>query len=95
MDRELDLLRAFANELGTKLLYFVPRNNIVQRAEINKKTVIEYKPDSDQAEEYRNLAKAVIENEDFVIPTPMTQERLEEILLEYGLMDNADDDYRI
>ena len=95
VDRELDLLRAFANELGTKLLYFVPRNNIVQRADINKKTVIEYKPDSDQAEEYRNLAKAVIENEDFVIPTPMTQERLEEILLEYGLMDNADDDYRI
>lgn len=95
VDRELDLLRAFSNELGTKLLYFVPRNNIVQRAEINKKTVIEYKPDSDQAEEYRNLAKAVIENEDFVIPTPMTQERLEEILLEYGLMDNADDDYRI
>ena len=95
VDRELDLLRAFANELGTKLLYFVPRNNNVQRAEINKKTVIEYKPDSDQAEEYRNLAKAVIENEDFVIPTPMTQERLEEILLEYGLMDNADDDYRI
>jgi nitrogenase iron protein NifH len=25
----------------------------------------------------------------------MTQERLEEILLEYGLLDNADDDYRI
>ncbi|MBO7636890.1 MAG: nitrogenase iron protein [Paludibacteraceae bacterium] len=94
VDRELDLLRAFANELGTQLLYFVPRNNIVQRAEINKKTVIEYKPDSDQAQEYRNLAEAVIKNESFVIPTPMTQERLEEILLEYGLMDNADD-YRI
>ena len=95
VDRELDLLRAFAQELGTQLIHFVPRNNIVQRAEINKKTVIEYKPDSDQAEEYRNLAKAIIENENFVIPTPMTSERLEEILLEYGLMDNADDDYRI
>lgn len=95
VDRELDLLRAFASELGTQLIHFVPRNNIVQRAEINKKTVIEYKPDSDQAEEYRKLAKAIIENEEFVIPTPMTAERLEEILLEYGLMDNADDDYRI
>lgn len=95
VDRELDLLRAFAQELGTQLIHFVPRNNIVQRAEINKKTVIEYKPDSDQAEEYRQLAKAIIENEQFVIPTPMTSERLEEILLEYGLMDNADDDYRI
>ncbi|MBO5615438.1 MAG: nitrogenase iron protein [Prevotella sp.] len=95
VDRELDLLRAFANELGTQLIHFVPRNNIVQRAEINKKTVIEYKPDSDQADEYRKLAKAIIDNDKFVIPTPMTQERLEEILLEYGLLDNADDDYRI
>lgn len=94
VDRELDLLRAFSKELGTKLLYFVPRDNIVQRAEINKKTVIEYKPDSAQAQEYRHLAEAVISNTDFTIPTPMSQERLEEILFEYGLMDCADD-YRI
>ena len=94
VDRELDLLRAFSKELGTKLLYFVPRDNIVQHAEINKKTVIEYRPDSNQAQEYRNLAQAVIENTDFVIPTPMTQERLEEILMEYGMMELADD-YKI
>ncbi|MBQ1688722.1 MAG: nitrogenase reductase, partial [Lachnospiraceae bacterium] len=75
-------------------LYFVPRDNVVQHAEINKKTVIEYKPDSNQAQEYRNLAQAVIENTDFVIPTPMTQERLEEILMEYGMMELADD-YKI
>ena len=95
VDRELDLIRAFAKELGTQLLYFVPRDNIVQRAEINRKTVIEYKPDSAQAQEYRNLAEAVINNTMFTIPTPMTQERLEQILLEYGLMDALEDDYKI
>ena len=95
VDRELDLLRAFSKELGTQLLYFVPRDNIVQRAEINRKTVIEYKPDSAQAQEYRNLVEAVINNTNFTIPTPMTQERLEEILLEYGLMDALEDDYKI
>ena len=95
VDRELDLLRAFSKELGTQLLYFVPRDNIVQRAEINRKTVIEYKPDSAQAQEYRNLAEAVINNTTFTIPTPMTQDRLEEILLEYGLMDAIEDDYKI
>ena len=94
VDRELDLLRAFSKELGTKLLYFVPRDNLVQHAEINRKTVIEYKPDSNQAQEYRNLAEALINNDDFTIPTPMTQDRLEEILLEFGLMDTADD-YKI
>ena len=90
VDHEHDLLRAFAEELGTKLLYFVPRNNIVQHAEIHKQTVIE----SGQAQEYRNLAQAVIENDSFVIPTPMTQERLEQILMEYGFMESSDD-YKI
>ena len=95
VDREIELLRAFAKELGTQLIHFVPRDNIVQHAEINKKTVIEYKPEAHQADEYRQLAKSIEDNENFVIPTPMTQERLEEILLEYGLMDNVEDDYRI
>ena len=85
VDREHDLLSAFAMELGTKLLYFVPRDNIVQHAEIHKKTVIEYAPESDQAQEYRNLAQTLIENKDFVIPNPMTTERLEQILMKYGL----------
>ncbi len=92
VDRELDLLRAFSKELNTKLLYFVPRDNIVQRAEINKQTVIQYKPDSAQAQEYRNLAEAVINNKDLTIPTPMSQAKLEEILTEFGLME---DDYSI
>ena len=94
VDHELDLLRAFSEELGTKLIYFVPRNNIVQHAEIHRQTVIEYKPESGQAQEYRNLAKAIIENDKFVIPTPMTAERLEEILMEYGSMESADN-YKI
>lgn len=95
VDREKDLLRAFAKELGTQLLYFVPRDNVVQHAEINRQTVIAYKPDSRQAQEYRNLAQAVEDNKMFVIPTPMTQDRLEEILLEYGLMDRIKDNYAI
>lgn len=94
VDRELDLLRAFSQELGTQLIYFVPRDNIVQHAEIRKQTVIQYRPDSAQAQEYRNLAEAIDKNTMFTIPTPMTQDRLEEILVEFGLMD-VPDDYRI
>ena len=95
VDRENELLEAFSKELGTQLVYFVPRNNVVQRAEINRKTVIQYAPEDHQAQEYRNLAKAIDENTVFTIPRPMTQERLEEILLEYGLMDAIKNDYRI
>jgi len=95
VDRENELLEAFAKELGTQLIYFVPRNNVVQRAEINRKTVIQYAPEDHQAQEYRNLAKAIENNTMFTIPKPMTQVRLEEILLEYGLMDAIKSDYRI
>ncbi|PYG87375.1 nitrogenase iron protein NifH [Ruminiclostridium sufflavum DSM 19573] len=95
VDREHELLRAFAEELGTQLIYFVPRDNVVQRAEIRKKTVIDFQSESHQADEYRRLAAAIENNKKFVIPKPMTQERLEEILVEYGLFDNFKDDYRI
>lgn len=86
VDNEYEMLKAFAEELGTQLIHFVPRNNIVQHAEINKKTVIEYEPTADQADEYRTLAKSIDGNEMFVIPKPMTQDRLEEILMEYGVL---------
>ena len=95
VDREIELLRAFAAELGTQLIHFVPRDNIVQHAEIHRQTVIQYQPEARQADEYRALAQKIETNDKFVIPTPMTQERLEEILMEYGLMDNVKDDYRI
>ena len=87
VDGEKELLEAFAKELGSQLLYFVPRDNVVQRAEINKKTVIEFDPSHAQADVYRGLATAVDENDMFVIPKPMKQERLEEILMEYGILD--------
>ncbi|WP_367228783.1 nitrogenase iron protein [Succinivibrio sp.] len=87
VDREYDLVNAFATELGTQLIHFVPRDNEVQRAEIRRKTVIEHDPQANQADVYRELAKKIEENENFVIPKPLTQDRLEEILLEFGLMD--------
>ena len=95
VDRENELLREFAKELGSQLIYFVPRDNEVQRAEIKKKTVIDHDPNHPQAQEYRNLALAIENNTQFVIPKPMTQERLEEILIEFGLMDSIKDNYHI
>lgn len=87
----------YANRGGVRLGGIIcnSRDNVVQHAEINRQTVIAYRPDSNQAQEYRNLAQAVEDNKMFVIPTPMTQERLEEILLEYGLMDRIKDNYAI
>lgn len=87
VDGEKELIMAFAKELGTQMIHFVPRDNIVQRAEINKKTVIDYDPKASQADEYRALARAIDGNDMFVIPKPMKQERLEELMMEHGILD--------
>ncbi|PKM81963.1 MAG: nitrogenase iron protein [Firmicutes bacterium HGW-Firmicutes-14] len=87
VDNELDLLTAFARELGSQLIHFVPRDNMVQRAEINKKTVIDFDPSQPQADEYRTLARNMDNNDMFIIPEPMTQERLEEMLMTHGILD--------
>lgn len=89
VDGEADLVSAFAKELGTQMIHFVPRDNMVQRAEINKKTVIEYAPESDQAGVYRELARKIDGNDMFVVPKPLKQDRLEQILMEHGMLDIA------
>ncbi len=86
VDKERDLVEEFCDRIGTQMIYFVPRDNMVQRAEFNKKTVMEYDPDCKQAQEYKNLAQAIIENKDFVIPNPiMKMEELEKLVMKYGI----------
>ncbi|MBM2715974.1 nitrogenase iron protein [Mesorhizobium erdmanii] len=86
-DRELDLAEALASRLNSKLIHFVPRDNIVQHAELRKMSVIQYAPDSKQAGEYRALAEKIHANSgQGTIPTPITMEELEEMLLDFGIM---------
>jgi len=86
-DREDDLIVALAEKLGTQMIHFVPRDNVVQHAEIRRMTVIEYDPTANQANEYRMLAQKIIDNKKFVIPTPCTMDELEALLMEFGIME--------
>lgn len=86
VDNEAAMIDAFAKKLGTQMIHFVPRDNMVQRAEINRKTVIEFNPEHAQADEYRQLAKKIDDNKMFVIPKPLKIEELEQLLVEYGIV---------
>src|SRR5664280_833464 len=86
-DKELELAEAMAKKLGTHLIYFVPRDNIVQHAELRRMTVLEYAPESQQAEHYRSLARKIHANVGKgIIPTPITMDELEDMLMEHGIM---------
>ena len=91
-DKELDLAEELAKRLGSQLIHFVPRDNVVQHAELRRMTVVEYAPDSKQAGEYRALAQKINDNVGKgVIPTPISMEELEDILMSHGIMDNIDE----
>jgi len=85
VDNEREMIEALADRLGTHMIHFVPRDNMVQRAEINRKTVIDFEPDHPQAEEYRTLARKIADNQLKVIPKPMAIEDLEKLLIDYGI----------
>jgi nitrogenase iron protein NifH len=91
-DKEYELADALAKRLGTRLIHFVPRDNVVQHAELRRMTVLEYAPDSKQADEYRQLAAKIHANAGKgTIPTPITMDELEDLLLEFGIMQAVDE----
>jgi nitrogenase iron protein NifH len=87
VDREREFIEEFTASIGTHMIHFVPRDNIVQKAEFNKKTVTEYDETQDQAKEYSELGRKIIENQNFVIPRPLTMDQLESMVVKYGLGD--------
>jgi len=74
------LVRAFADRIHSRL---IPRDPVVQRAEIHRMTVIEFAPDSAQAGVYRDLARSIIGNSELVIPTPLSMDDLESLAMEF------------
>jgi nitrogenase iron protein NifH len=86
VDNEREMIEELARQIGTQMIHFLPRDNDVQRAEINKKTVIEWDATCPQADEYRKLARAIDNNRMFVIPKPLTIPQLESLLMDFGLV---------
>jgi len=85
VDNEREMIEELARRIGTQMIHFVPRDNFVQRAEINRKTVIDYDPTHPQADEYRALANKINDNKMFVIPKPLEIEELESLLIDFGI----------
>ncbi len=92
-DKEVELIEELARRLNTQMIHFVPRDNIVQHAELRRMTVNEYAPDSKQAAEYAQLAEKIINNKNLTVPTPISMDDLEELLIEFGILD-SDEKYQ-
>lgn len=84
IDNEKELLEEFAKKLNTSLIAFIPRDKVVNQAEIQRKTVIEWSPETKQAQIYLDLANVIDKNTNFTVPSFLDFEQLEELVTKYG-----------
>ncbi len=83
LEGEEELVGEFARRIGSFMVSYIPRSRDVQRAELNKETVIEHLPKSDQASAYRTLSTRILSNTRMDIPNPLEIDELETLALEY------------
>jgi nitrogenase iron protein NifH len=78
------LIDDFAERTGTRTIDYVPRSPVVAQSELYGQTVIEANPGSAQADVYRRLARAIVEDTDAVIPQPLAVNELRQWARDWG-----------
>ena len=63
-----------------------PMSELISRAEIHHKTVLEYAPNSEIADIFRTLVLAIFKNEERIIPEPLSDDELDEIYEEIDVL---------
>lgn len=78
IENEEEIVAQFAQEIGSRVIGVIPRSELVQKSEIEAKTVLEKYPESEQADLYRKLSDDIYQNNEFTVPNPMEIEEFEE-----------------
>ena len=73
-----NIIDEFASRTGTTIAEYVPRSDTITRSELLGQTAVEYDPDSEQANVYRNLAQTLLQNEAKYVPKPLDATDLKE-----------------
>ncbi|HJH31397.1 MAG TPA: Ni-sirohydrochlorin a,c-diamide reductive cyclase ATP-dependent reductase subunit [Methanosarcinaceae archaeon] len=79
VSREEEIVSKFAEEIGSELISFIPKEQIVQDCERDGFSVMEKAPDSEIAQVYRNLARAIMSRNRSVMVKALEDERLREL----------------
>jgi nitrogenase iron protein NifH len=79
VSREEEIVSKFANEIGSELVAFIPKEQIVQDCERDGYSVLEKAGDTDIAEVYRTLARNIMSSDCAVDPQALTDKRLREL----------------
>jgi len=77
IENEKEIVNKFAEKIGTRVIGVIPRSELVQKSEIDGKTVVEKFNNSKQAKLYKKLAESIYHNDNFTTPEPMDMDEFE------------------
>ena len=79
VEGEIDIVKKFAEKIGSKVLGVIPRSKEIQISEINGKTVIEFAPNSYISKIFRELADKIWNNTELTVPRVLTIDELRKL----------------
>lgn len=84
VEAEEEIVTEFALRIGSRMVGFIPRHQVVRECENRGRTVIECAPESSQAEAYRKLARSILENGTMAVPSPIDPDEIRRMMREKG-----------
>jgi nitrogenase iron protein len=80
---EREVISTFAKMIGTEMVAFIPRSELVAQAELASQTIREYAPKSELASVYQSIADHIERQQTPVVPKPLSDEALERFFVEF------------
>ena len=78
---DISLVREFAKNVGSDVVGAIPYDKTITECELYAKTVIEFKPNCEIADIFRNLAMKIYENGQRISPKPLSRKELADLAL--------------
>ena len=83
VEREEEIVNDFAKRIGTHVVGTIYRSNLIQDAELDAKTVVEKYPESNETQEFIDLASSIMNNQSASTPKPMSDVEFEDFFKSY------------
>jgi nitrogenase iron protein len=80
---EREVISAFARSIGTEMVAFIPKSELIVQAEFASKTIMDFAPNSDLATIFQSISKHIENQQAPVVPKPLTDKELDNFLREY------------
>ena len=72
-----EILRDFTSSIGSKIISIIPWSEIIQECVKVHKSILEYAPESEITDVFRQLAKLILKNKNLSIPNPSDVKNLD------------------